>query len=277
MSKNKISKSFLQGSGKIPVIASLIVLIAFIAGLFAGTLVVAKSISGIKLASIVKMTGSFADGYNAAKKKLLDSGIIPPRQQGILSGQITDISGNNITFTAPLANPLDDESLKTRTAVVANDTTITLYRQKSVEQMAQDQAAGQKAMTDLQGQISSLRIEMSKCQAPTASSSAKSGDACATLSNEYADAIQKQNQINQQMSPFAKVDNATLSDLKAGMQITVYGEKIDQTGNKPMANPANFADISGSLKFNVSAIDAREVPAPATPSAPAVAPSVPAK
>jgi hypothetical protein len=79
------------------------------------------------------------------------------------------------------------------------------------------------------------------------------------------------------MSPFAKVDNATLSDLKAGMQITVYGEKIDQTGNKPMANPANFADISGSLKFNVSAIDAREVPAPATPSAPAVAPSVPAK
>jgi paraquat-inducible protein B len=148
---------------------------------------------------------------------------------------------------------------------------ITLYRQKSADQMAQDQQNGQKTMADLQSQISSLRIEMNKCQA-SITSSTKSGNDCAAISAELADAIQKQGQANQQMSPFAKADNATLSDLKAGMQITVYGEKINQTGSQPAGYLGNFVDISQSLKFNVSALEVREMlAAPTAPAAPAAA------
>ncbi len=72
MTKRKISKGITKSGGNIPVVASIIVLVAFIAGLLLGSLVIAKAVSG-KNVLISQMTGSYADGYNAAKKIINDS------------------------------------------------------------------------------------------------------------------------------------------------------------------------------------------------------------
>ncbi|HTX86724.1 MAG TPA: hypothetical protein VMC41_01490 [Candidatus Nanoarchaeia archaeon] len=277
MAQKKIVKKMMKTGGNVPVVASLIVLIAFIVGLLFGSLVVAKSFSGGKVFLANPMTGSFADGYNAAKQKLAASGILPPRQTGVLSGQITAINGQQITFSAPLANPLDNESLKIRIAVVTDQTVINLSRQKSAEQIRADQASGQKALSDIQSQISALQGELSKC-APGAATAASNSD-CAAISKNYADAILKQNQAIQQMDIFEKVDNASLADLKPGMQITVYAEKIAPAASQTSGAPgtSNFADISQLLKFNVSLIEAREISAPASAFLPRAATSTPVK
>jgi hypothetical protein len=262
MAKRKMVKGMIRSGGNVPVVASIIVLVAFIAGLLLGSLVLARSVSG-KNILISPMTGSFADGYNAAKKKLNDSGYFP-HQNGTLSGQITGVNSNEVAFTAPLVNPLDDASLKTRTAVVTNDTTITLYRLKSADQLAADQQNGQKQMTDLQSQISSLQSQMNKCGPAAIGFTANSAD-CQTISKEYSDALQQMNQANQLMDMYVKVNNASLNDIKSGMQITVYGEKVQQPSNSQPAALAplmnSFADISEQAKFNVSLIEVREMPA----------------
>jgi hypothetical protein len=278
MAKKKISRSLMKSGGNIPLVASLIVLVAFIFGLLIGTLVVAKTASGVKISGLSQMTGSFADGYNAAKKKLNDSGFFP-HQTGLLSGTISSINGQDIVFSTSLVNPLDDASLTSRTAVVTPDTVITLYRQKTPTQIAADQAAGQKAITDIQTQITTLQSQMSKCSQGNLVSPAtpnSTSDACIATSKQYADALQKQSQIVQQMDVFEKVDNASLSDLKAGMQITVYGTKISQSVNQAGPTPiaaSSFTDISEQSKFNVSAIEARDVPALAAPIIPTIHPT----
>lgn len=276
MSKRKLEKSVMRCGGNVPVVASIIVLVAFIAGLLLGTLVVAKSYSGGSISALISpMTGSFADGYNAAKKKLADSGFFGRQMTGSLSGQITKVSGNEVTFTAPLVNPLDDESLKTRTAVADDKTTITLYRQKTADQITADQKAGQTETADAQSQIASFQKQLNKCGPGGTSSNTAD---CQKIYDDYNAAMQKLNDARALMDNFAKVDNAKLSDLQAGMQITVYGAEIKQAANQPAAPmpPAgNFTDISEQAKFTASQIIAREMPAaPAAPGIPA-APAAP--
>jgi hypothetical protein len=259
MPRRKISKSFLKSGGNMPVVATLMVLIAFIAGLLFGTLLLAKSVGRITGID----SGSYAAGYDAAKKKLADSGLFP-RQNGFLSGQITGVSGNEITFSAPLLNPLDDESLKTRVATVSGDTVVNLYRQKTADQAAADLNAGQKTMEDLQLKINSLQNKVDKCLVNPA------GKGCDTAAQEYSDALQKQKQASEQMDAFEKISNPPLTDLKVGMQITVYGEKVRQPENQTVGSPVTeaFSDISQAVKFTASLIEVRQfLPAPIITSA----------
>jgi len=272
MRKKKISKSIFKSAGNIPVVASVIVLVAFIAGLLLGSLVIVKSIGGKTTfsSSGVVMTGGYADGWNAAKKKVADSGMFP-HQNGVLSGKIKQVNGDEVSFTAPLINPLDDQSLTNRTAVITKDTVINLYRQKTSDQIAADQKTAQSNMADARSQLSSLQSQESKCMmmAPTASTSTDKSD-CQTVNKKYNAAQQEMNAAMQLSDMFTKVDNATASDLKADMQVTVYGAATAQTGNQVM--PGNYADISGQVKFNVSQIVAREVQAAPTPSIPVATP-----
>ncbi|MDD4902580.1 MAG: hypothetical protein PHE24_05615 [Patescibacteria group bacterium] len=271
MRKNKIAKGIVKSNGNIPVVLSIIVLVAFIAGLLLGSLVIAKAVGG-KNVFISQMTGSFADGYNAAKKKLADVGMFVS-QSPSLSGQITKVSGNEITFTAPLPNPLDDESLKTRIAVVSKDTVITLYRLKPAEKAASDLKEGQAEMAVLQTQMAALQTQLNKCMMPPAAAaqaSAANGpsEECQAASKSYNEAIQKSNQAGQKMDAYEKVDKAAITDLKAGMQISVLGQEIKQADNQtaPMAMTGNFADISQQAKFTVSQVTAREAPAISAPN-----------
>ncbi len=180
-----------------------------------------------------------------------------------MSGQITGVSGNDVIINAPLINPLDDQSLKTRTAVATKDTVITVYKLKSSAQITADAKTGQQEMADAQKQMSSAQAQIAKCGpvVPGAASSSNSTSGCDQANKDYAAALQQLNQANQLMDIYVKSDNASLSDLKAGMQITVYGEQTAPAANQtvaPLPGASNFADISEQAKFNVSQIVARE-------------------
>jgi hypothetical protein len=258
MTKRKFSKSFLRTSGNIPVVASLIVLVAFIAGLLIGTLVTTKAIGGKTI-----NRGSYVEGYNAAKNKLDASGMIPSFP-GILSGQITAINGKEISFSVSLRNPLDDESLKTRVAVIDDSTKITLYHYKDSEQSAVDRGDAQKTLSDTQGKISSLQDKIDKCRSSAAeASSTNNSSNCDSLSQKYNDLLKKQTDAFKKMDMFDEVSNASLSDIKPGMQITVYGTAINtatttENGSAPMPGGSDLTDISNQAKFNVSRIEVRE-------------------
>ncbi|HTW96931.1 MAG TPA: hypothetical protein VMD74_04720 [Candidatus Methylomirabilis sp.] len=255
MRKKKTSCNFLMCGGNIPLVSSIVVLVAFIFGLLLGSIVMARSVGG-PVSLISSMTGSYADGYNAAKKKLADSGLVPALPKGVLNGQIAKINGNEVSFTSALANPLDDEALKNRVAVVDSNTTITLYRQKSAEKLAADQQAAQTEISALQATLNDERMKLSKCNGSSPAN-------CQSLNQEYNDNLQKFNTAEALTDVFEKVDNAALGDLKEGMQISVSGREIKTEGQA--APGANLEDISTQLKFTAGSIIAREVTAPPAP------------
>lgn len=81
-----------------------------------------------------KRADAFKNGWMAAKQKLIDSGYVNADKNS-LSGIIKEIGENKIIFTAELVNPLDDESMKTRTALIAENTKIILRIQAEEEEV----------------------------------------------------------------------------------------------------------------------------------------------
>lgn len=119
-------------------------------------------------------------------------------------------------------------------------------------------------MAEFQNQADSLRSLMSKCLPAGPAPVADNSDSdCQKISKDYADVLQKINQAGQKADMFEKIDKASAGDLKAGMQITVYGREIKQVENQAapvVAITGNFEDISEKLKFETSRIEAREAP-----------------
>jgi hypothetical protein len=241
MRRKKSSSSIFKSGGNIPVIASIIVLIAFIAGLLLGTLVVAKSFAGKGGSS-----GTYADGYNAAKEKLKGSnlpGVLSGEIRG-LSGQVKSVSGNKIVFTAPLINPLWDDSLKTRTAIVDDKTVIMISTPLSPAEAQANQAAGQKQFADLRSQIDSLNTKVVKCSPGYSASST-----CGQERTQLMD-LQGQMMSSQRlMMPAPKQATGTIADIKVGQNISVSADQ----------NISELAQFTAKQIF-ITVIDSSSVP-----------------
>jgi hypothetical protein len=247
MKRKKSSGNVFKSGGNIPVVASIIVLIAFIAGLLLGTLVVAKSyigLTGAKTFSGTMMTGSYADGWNAAKAKLKNSNFgMMFGQVKNLSGQVSSVSGNKIVFSAPLSNPLWDDSLKTRTAIISKDTVITVSTPLSPEQMQANQQAGQKQMTDLRAQMDALNSKLADCS-PTETASSTCGQNRQKI-NDLQTAMFAAQKL---MMPISTQATGTLADILTGENISVISDQ----------------DISEVPQFAVKQIIVNKISAPAS-------------
>ena len=87
-----------------------------------------------KQAPVSDTNNSYQAGYDAAKKRVLDSSIgamlHTPDDIRTLPGVVTAVSGNRITINTKPMNPFDDPALDERIVVVTTDTKIFKLSQK---------------------------------------------------------------------------------------------------------------------------------------------------
>ena len=90
---------------------------------------------------------SFQAGWDAAKKRLADSGFVSPNgnmEIKSLNGEIKEVNGDKITLTIRPLEPLADESLNTRIIIVNSDTKIYSLEMKDQEKYMAEMAAYEK-------------------------------------------------------------------------------------------------------------------------------------
>ncbi|MFA5099162.1 MAG: hypothetical protein WC461_03070 [Candidatus Paceibacterota bacterium] len=117
-------------------------------------------LSGYAVSFLVNKNGiapaennSFQAGWDAAKKRLIDSGFISSLGMNAeiktLNGEIKEINGNKITLKIQPIEPLTDESLDTRIIVVDSTTKIYSMTMKDLkEYQAEVDAYNKKIKTD---------------------------------------------------------------------------------------------------------------------------------
>lgn len=126
------------------VIAVVVIVISFLAGLAVG-----KQVPGLSLLSGGDYNSGFAAGMDAARKKLADSGLVPPSPAEIktLSGTVKSVNDGKLVITVSgrvTPNPLDQQGPAERTVVVNDKTQIVAQVPLSPEK----QAAAMKAFQD---------------------------------------------------------------------------------------------------------------------------------
>lgn len=264
MKKNKFFKNVLKHGGSISLVTSIIVLVAFAVGVIVGTLAVTKFYGVKNISSIVTpMTGGFADGWKAARAKLAETNPMMNNTSS-LSGQVKEVKGKEISFTAGLINPLDDESLKTRTVIVGDDTKITVYKLKNTEQLTKDREEAQASLASLQKENNSINTELSECNkasmnGATPATMTNESDSCKQAREKFNKNMQAMNEAQQKMDMYQKVDGAKLSDIQSGWNITVMAEVVKKGEDKDPAMMSQYVNISSAQKFTASSIDVREV------------------
>lgn len=122
-----------------------------VVGLVAGYGAGRVSTGGFTL-STGKNAGTYAEGYEAARKKIADSGIFPPApsEMRAVSGAVKSVGADSFVMTTDLRtpNPLEEiDAPKERTVTVTADTKIYRQVQKSPEEQQKEFAQFQKAMT----------------------------------------------------------------------------------------------------------------------------------
>lgn len=93
--------------------------------------------------------GSYQEGYEAAKKKLADSGLFPPppTESRVLNGTVKEVLPEGLMMEVALRspNPLEEIDVpKTRTVLVSESTEIVSYEGKDPEQFRKELEAFQK-------------------------------------------------------------------------------------------------------------------------------------
>ena len=118
---------------------------------------------------LVKGANTFQAGWDAAKKRLSDSGFAAPMANfeiNNVSGQVTAVKDNDITLKIRPLEPLADPSLDERIVKVDANTKIYTLEQK-------DQAQYQKEMEDFNKKMQEqLKNPLEPGQAPTSPASA---------------------------------------------------------------------------------------------------------
>jgi len=96
--------------------------------------------------------GTYEDGYNAAKAKLLQSGVFPPTMTEVksLSGQVKSVGDNSFVLTTNLRSPNPLEELTApadRTVTLASDAKVYRQTPLSPDEFQKEMAAFQKSMS----------------------------------------------------------------------------------------------------------------------------------
>lgn len=96
---------------------------------------------------------TFAAGWEAARKKLEESGLVraEPTEIFTISGTITSINENKITLKAnpTVINPLAEQAPEIRTITVTSETKIMKLNPKTPEEITKESEEFRKAMTAL--------------------------------------------------------------------------------------------------------------------------------
>jgi hypothetical protein len=96
---------------------------------------------------------TFDDGWNAAKNKLDQSGLIRPEPTEIftITGKITAITGNKISLKTDqvVTNPLADQAPTARTVTVPTGVKIIKSTTKTREELTAETAAYEKTLAEL--------------------------------------------------------------------------------------------------------------------------------
>lgn len=188
------------------ILMSLAIIVSFISGLGLGYILTSSDFLETR-----QIQGQYSDtfigGWTAARQKLIESGFIMATEIFSLSGSIEKVADNQVVLATRLMNPLDDELLKTRIALITSDTKIIIRRQKN--------EAEQKAEEELRdSQTAALRKQLSE---------AGSEEEKMNLEMQITEL-----EMNMMAIPYKEVAGKP-SDLKPGNQITVEaGEDIAQ-------------------------------------------------
>lgn len=186
------------------------------------------------------------------KDKLVKTGAIREYANS-LSGKILSVQGNEVKFEAPLVNPLQDESLKSRIAVVTAATKIYVSTPRT-------QAEMDKAIEDSAGEISKLQAELSASEVDIKDCFAKSGGPTGcTDAQKRQQTIQVKLDQLRSLSAASVRTEGTMSDIKPGWLITVSAGKDEKAaaGNKPGEWGVNIAN---EPKFEVVAVEISPMP-----------------
>lgn len=92
---------------------------------------------------------TYQAGWDAAKKKLSESGFVPPvTEVKAIRGQVTGINGDKVTLKINSVEPLADPSLDTRVIDITSNTKIFEMINKDPEVYQKEMADFQKSMQD---------------------------------------------------------------------------------------------------------------------------------
>ena len=114
----------------------IIIIIALVLGYFLGYFIskITSDNSSLQTRSEAgrgNFKDTFDDGWEAARQKLIDSDMFMAYGDvNSLNGKIKDLGNNKINFIVELLNPLDNEILKNRTAIIDKQTEIIFNRKK---------------------------------------------------------------------------------------------------------------------------------------------------
>lgn len=124
--------------------------LVFAVGLTVGSRFSTKNIS-LNNGSNLVQEDSFKAGWEAAKKRLSDSGLLPPMMnQEIknLSGELINLNGNNLVMKIRPLEPLADPSLDERIVEVNSDTKYFKLEQKEMAVIQKEQEEFNKKLQE---------------------------------------------------------------------------------------------------------------------------------
>lgn len=227
----------------------ILIIAAFVVGIMAG---MGMNKKGAQLISKMppeggKYQNTFADGWQAARQKLIDSGFTMMKEANSLSGQIKEVDSKKgkIIFTTNLLNPLDDEELKTRTALVNEKTEIILRKQKSTEEINKEREDKKKDLPALKDQMEKTADQAKKMEL-------------------------QMNIMNLEMGmiDYYKEEKVKIIDLKQGLNIRVEAEENIAEKQEFAAKKIIAEDMGGmAAGAPMMGVSGNNVPPPPSPPA----------
>jgi len=177
---------------------------------------------------------SYQQALADLKTRFIATGFMGKGGVTSLSGRVTEIKPDSVTFTAALPSPLLDDSLKTRTALITDKTEVVLLKTKTPEQYKKDLADGNSLLKPAMERVDNLKKTVDNCGAATSSECVK---AKADLETASAEVIK----INDSMSPTSAYDGKP-SDLTGVITVTAVAA----------------SDISSQSSFSAQKIELTE-------------------
>lgn len=197
--------------------------------------------------------GSFAQGWEAARIKLATVGQYRGEVNS-LAGSIKEIKDNKITFETALINPLDDESLKIRTAVIDEKTEVILKKMKSEEQYQKDINDNAAAIASKRAEIETLMQSQKECVGGPS--------VCAGV-GEITRLQRELSALTEASGNYTTVVNPELSQIKAGYDIYVVSKVDEKKDDKTQLGGKKYGEnIALKKEFTASRIEITEFSSP---------------
>lgn len=152
-----------------------------------------------------------SDVLESIKDKLREEGQLR-EEVSSLSGVVKEVNGDEVVFEVDLVNPLQDESLRTRTAVVNEGTEIVILSPKTKEEIMADKEEYERKRSSLNRQEANIASELKDCLA-------ERGD-CDEIMDRQADISRQINEVKELLSQYDHQEGG-IEDIKPGFIITV--------------------------------------------------------